>query len=81
MPPSNTIGAWLDQGDRVTAQCGDCGHSVELDLEALATRLGRDFKSVGNPNPLAARLRCAKCRGKAISLSISPGGTPTIRGR
>lgn len=79
MTHSNTLRAWIDHGDRVTAYCGTCQHSTELDLVALAGRLGMDFKSVGNPNPLAAKLRCAQCGGREIMLSISPGGVPTIR--
>lgn len=75
---NETLGDQIDQGFMVSAYCENqaCRHSVDLDLSALAERLGRDFVTVGNPNPLAARLACSKCRGKDISLILSPESAP-----
>lgn len=73
----NTFRALIRDGYSVSAHCNDpfCRHSVELDLPALAERLGLDFVTVGDPNPLAAKLRCAKCGGKDIGLILSaPNG-------
>lgn len=72
-----TLGDQIDQGFTVSAYCENqaCRHSVDLDLDALAEKLGRGFVTVGSPNPLVARLHCAKCKGKDISLILSPPGT------
>ena len=62
----------------LTVYCGDqgCRHSAKLDLQTLAERLGMDFVTVGDPNPLVARLRCGRCKGKNLSLIMSPRSHP-----
>ena len=74
MATIDTIGALIDDGYKVSVHCGNylCRHSVDLDLHALAERLGRDFIAIGDPNPLVARLRCACCKGKDVGLIIVP---------
>lgn len=78
MPPLtvDTLGLWKSEGYSVSAHCGECQHSVQLDLDALIDRLGPDFLSVGSPNPLATKLRCKRCGSKAIQLGISPPTDP-----
>lgn len=70
----------IEGGYSIRAHCTasvDCHHSSELDLPALAGQLGMDFVTVGDPNPLAARLRCAKCGAKGVGLILSPPSTPS----
>ena len=78
MQTISTIGAWIDGRYTVTVHCGDpdCRHQAALDLPALAARLGVDFETVGDPNPLTAKLRCSQCQGKDLSLIISPPTSP-----
>lgn len=70
----NTLGVLLAEGYSLTAHCDQdgCRHADDLDLAMLADRLGRDFVVIGDPNPLAARLKCARCGGKRIGLVLSP---------
>lgn len=74
MTSIDTIGALIDGGYRLTIHCHNqqCRHYVELDLEALAERLGRAFVTVGKPNPLAARMVCSQCSGKDLGLILIP---------
>lgn len=44
---------------------------MDLDLPALAERLGYDFVAIGDPNPLVAKLRCGKCGSKDLGLILS----------
>jgi hypothetical protein len=63
-------------GYSVTAHCGDCQHSSELNLAALAIKLGPNFVAIATPNPLVERLKCESCGRKHIGLIIgAPGGT------
>jgi hypothetical protein len=76
----STLRQLKDDGYEVTAHCGasvDCRHSAKLDLDLLIEKLGGDFVTVGDPNPLAARLRCEKCGGRSITLILSPPATPS----
>lgn len=75
----NTLQALIDDGYTVRAYCNstECRHGSELDLVALAEKLGPDFVHVGDPNPLAARLRCAKCGAKGVGLILSPSSAPS----
>lgn len=78
MQAINTFRAWIDGGYAVTVHCGaeNCRHRAVLDLVALSERLGPDFVTVGDPNPLIARLRCSLCGGKNLSLIIAPPSAP-----
>ena len=71
-----TLSDLIENRFGVTAFCETCRHSVDLDLRAMAERLGLGFVAIGNPNPLAARLTYAKCGGKEISLILSPESAP-----
>lgn len=77
MQQLDTLNALLSEGYTIRAHCGVCQHSAALDLDALAGRLGGDFVAIGDPNPLAARLRCEQCGEKSIGLILSPPSTPT----
>lgn len=72
-----TLGHLIADGATVTAHCAICQHSARLDLAALADSLGADFVAIGDPNPLAARLRCEHCGRKQIGLIIAPPAVPT----
>lgn len=71
---ASTIGAELDAGFSLNAQCyrEDCRHKAELDLAMLAEKLGRDHSTLRKD--LCPHLRCSKCGGKDIGLWISGGG-------
>jgi hypothetical protein len=76
----STLGDLKADHYELTGHCGasvECRHSSKLDLDALIDRLGADFVSFGDPNPLAARLRCEKCGGRSITLILSPPSTPS----
>lgn len=69
----DTIGKTIDANLTITACCHrtDCRHSAQLDLAALAARLGRDHPS--GARELLPYLTCAKCgsnvkRGGELSL-------------
>lgn len=70
-----TIGSYIDNGYRVSVHCLEfgCHHSAELDLEALAVKLGRDYDMIEEHDRLVRMLVCEKCgvRGN-IQLNISP---------
>lgn len=68
----NTFGALIDGRYKLGAFCNnpDCRHDAQLDLPALAERLGREHSTLHND--LAHKLRCSKCGGKNISLQLRP---------
>jgi hypothetical protein len=68
-----TIGDHIDHDHRISAHCSDCRRSTRLDLEALAARLGRDHGA--RVKDLAPKLKCSGCGSKAITFTVSPGGT------
>tara|TARA_R110002020_G_scaffold26443_5_gene85409 strand:+ start:985 stop:1239 length:255 start_codon:yes stop_codon:yes gene_type:complete len=69
-----TLGDHLDHGHTISAHCGDraCYHSAELSLEHLIERLGRDHSALATH--LVPHLRCGKCGGKGVSLTVSATG-------
>lgn len=71
----DTLAALKADNYTIRAYCETqgCGHGAFLDLDALMDRLGPDFVAIGDPQPLAAKLRCAKCGGRHLSLRLSPG--------
>ncbi len=72
----NTIAECIRYGYRITAYClaPECGRSRELDLPALAERLGPDHSTL-HP-ALAPHLRCKVCDGKRIQLTLHPDPRP-----
>ena len=72
-----TIGALIDGDYQLAAYCDDqdCRHWTWLDLEALAEKLGRDQSTLHWD--LTPKLRCSKCGGKKITLSLSPPTQPS----
>lgn len=77
------LGVLIDEGYTLTAYCGSwiggktCGHNLQLDLEYLASRLGRDHSTLHKN--LVPKLKCSKCGAKGtpgndspISLKLSP---------
>ncbi|MCW5722773.1 MAG: hypothetical protein KIS86_16680 [Devosia sp.] len=73
MPAILTIQDLIDNQMGMSVHCNviGCGHSADLDLHALGTKLGFGFVTVGDPNPLVARLRCSKCGSKDLGLILS----------
>jgi hypothetical protein len=66
-----TIGGLIDNGYVLRASCNapKCRHCARLDLEALATKLGRDHGSLHKD--LVPKLKCSKCGSKSIALILS----------
>jgi hypothetical protein len=69
-----TLQEAIDEGLRIDAWCHarGCHHHSEIDLVALAARLGPEHGSMHDD--LVPKLRCTKCGGKAVGLIVSPGG-------
>jgi hypothetical protein len=61
----------------ITSEVGVSLASKAQGDKADSAVLGADFVTVGDPNPLAARLRCEKCGGRSITLILSPPSTPS----
>jgi hypothetical protein len=74
MPTFDILGALLEYEFGLAVHCENpfCRHRVDLDLAALAERLGRDFVCIGKPNPLTAKMVCSKCGSKDLGLILSP---------
>ncbi|HEV7345451.1 MAG TPA: hypothetical protein VGN60_07445 [Devosia sp.] len=72
------LGTLRDKGYQLTAYCNaeDCRHSAGVDLDLMVDRLGRDFVAIGDPQPLAPRLRCAVCGGKDLTIHVTPPTDP-----
>ena len=68
----DSLGATRDNRYTLTAYCNnpECRHRAELDLDALIAKLGADHSSLAGD--LVPKLRCSKCKGKRLSLSLSP---------
>lgn len=68
----DTIGELIDGGYKLGAFCNnpDCEHHVDLNLPALAERLGRDHGCMHSD--LVPKLRCSQCGGKNISIQLRP---------
>jgi len=52
----------------VTAWCNFCHHHVDLDLAALARKLGPEHGALHDD--LVPKLKCEKCGGKNIGLIV-----------
>lgn len=63
-----TLGALIEHGHTMSAQCETCRHSARVDLEALAGRIGRDWVYVGARPPLT----CSACGGRFFEILKSP---------
>ena len=75
----NTLGSLIDGGDIMRAVCRpiSCGRVVDLDIEALARKLGRDHSCMSKD--IAPKLHCTACGGKNCGIQIVPGNTPSGR--
>jgi len=79
MPASNgTLGECIANGYGIRATCLACWHHRELDLPALAARLGPEHSTLHDD--LVPRLRCSKCGSKRIALTALPPDVPTWGG-
>lgn len=67
-----TIGDAIEAGWRLTAHC-PCGHTAELDLEALARRLGRDHSYLRQD---LRKVSCGRCGGREWSMIVHPAEAP-----
>jgi hypothetical protein len=65
----DTIGKMFTHEHGLAAHCRDCGHLADIDLAALAERLGSDhFCSAA---ALAPKMRCGKCGSRDIGFIVS----------
>lgn len=67
-----TVQTLIDADMTVAAHCHriSCHHTQMLDLEKLKERFGPDMPAMHDD--LVPRLRCAKCGGKEVGLTLSP---------
>ena len=65
-----TLGDLREQGCGLSAHCGrrDCGRHVQLDLDALISRLGPGHSYLA-PD-LVPKLRCRDCGGREVGLTL-----------
>ena len=76
MPSTNgTLGECIALGYGIRSTCLACWHHRELDLPALADRLGSDHGALHAD--LVPKLRCAECGSKRIALTITSSNVPT----
>ncbi|BCJ90347.1 hypothetical protein IZ6_10820 [Terrihabitans soli] len=66
----DTIGQLIDSETDLSAYCyaRGCNHGRELDLKALARKLGR--RHGAKHNDLAPKLVCSKCGSKRVGLRL-----------
>ena len=71
----NTLGALIDTDHMLRACCNNpkCRHVAKLDLEYLASKLGRNHSSMHKD--LSPKPKCSKCKSKNISLILSAKST------
>lgn len=79
--PIDTIADHIAKGYTLRAYCerhgaNPCGHSVELDLQALGRRLGFDHPC--RHHDLAPKLKCSACGSRKVSLRVSPLSKPPL---
>lgn len=70
----DTIGAFIDHGQKLRYRCGDCGNTSEVDLMKLAEKYGRDRSLYTEPRLVFVCGRCGSRDGKAIVSSANAGG-------
>jgi len=61
----------------VAAGCNSCHHNVDLDLEALARRLGPEHEALHKD--LVPKLRCRPCGSKNVGIRIEGVGATSTR--
>lgn len=73
---NGTLGDCLDHGYGIRATCTACWHSADLDLEALARKLGRAHGALRDD--LVPLLRCTQCTESRVSLTTVVPNAPKI---
>jgi hypothetical protein len=64
----STIGDFIDAGYSYTVFCDDCDRHNNLNLEALAERLGREHSALAGD--LSRRMRCKGCGSKRMRFLV-----------
>ncbi|MBN9025804.1 MAG: hypothetical protein J0H20_09380 [Rhizobiales bacterium] len=70
-----TIAEFLDADSGLGVHCNDCGRYVELDLEPVAEKFGRDYLIVGVDTPFRRSLRCSACGSRNMQMTVIAPGT------
>jgi hypothetical protein len=72
MNDGRTIRDMIEAGESLWVTCHNplCGKSAELDVAALADRLGPDHGAMHDD--LVTKFRCSKCGGKRIGFTYIP---------
>ncbi len=65
----HTLGDFIEAGYAYSVTCSDCGRHSNLNLEALAEKLGRDHSALAGD--LSKRLRCKECGSKRMTFNIN----------
>lgn len=77
---ANTLAALKAGGYRLVAYCNqrDCGHTAELDLDALIAALGAGARYKGPRFRAGGHLRCSKCGSSDVTVThLAPTGYDT----
>jgi len=53
-----------------------CRHAADGDWDTLIAKFGADFVIPDNHAHFISKLRCAKCGGKTVSITLHPGKEP-----
>lgn len=70
-----TVQQLIDEGMTLHAYCHNprCHHNKRIDLNVLLDKLGPDAPAMADD--LAPKMRCEKCKGKAVGLIYAPDKT------
>jgi len=76
---TGTIGELIEYQYDLTAHCGNkaCGRHIDIDLEKLADKLGRDHGAMAKD--LLPKMHCSVCKSRFSAISISPKNTGGFR--
>lgn len=70
-----TVGEFLDDGTGLSIHCLDCHRHVEIDLQPVSERFGRDYRIVGPDTPFRRSLRCSVCGSRNMQMTVIAPGT------
>jgi hypothetical protein len=63
----DTLGVLIDARHHLQPHCDDCGEGLSVNMQRLASKIGRDFYYIGRRFPL----RCPVCGSDNVSTRIS----------
>ena len=73
-----TVGEFLDNDTGLGVHCLDCQRYVEIDLQPVANKHGRDYRITGADTPFRRSLRCSVCGGRKIQMTVIANHRPNF---